>query len=281
MKISDKKNNKLKDKIAIVTGASGGIGSEIVKLLDENGVLLVLTDVNIKALNEIAKNLSKEHLVIQCDITKIEQVKDLISQTIKKYGTIDILVNTVGIIIPALFEDTTYEDIEKQVNVNLIGTIFCTKEVIPIMKKAGKGNIITLSSLAGIVPETYSSIYTATKFALRGLNFTLNLELKKHDIIVSTIFPDSVDTPMLEFEAKHGGSGLTFLDDPVKPEDVAKLVIKAILKEKVELYIPHSQGRLLKFVMCFPKLVQRLWPKFEEKGEKKKQEYLKSLENSI
>ncbi len=270
---------ELRNKIAIITGAVGGIGQEIVKLFDEKEILLCLTDINENNLIELAKGLSQEPLIIPCDITKIEQVKELISKTIKKYGTVDFLVNTVGIIIPALFEDTNYEEIEKQVSVNLMGTIYCTKEVIPVMKKAGKGNIITISSLAGIVPETYSSIYTATKFALRGLNFTLNLELKKHNIIVSTIFPDSVDTPMLEFEAKHGGSPLTFLDDPVSPEDVAKLVLKALIKGKAEFYIPHSQGRLSKFVMCFPKLVQRLWPKFEEKGEKKKQEYLQKLEN--
>ena len=96
-------------------------------------------------------------MIIPCDLTKIEQVKNLISQTNSKYGTVDILINTVGIIIPALFENTNYSDIEKQINVNLLGKILCTKEVIPIMKDAGGGNIVTISSLAGIVPETYSS----------------------------------------------------------------------------------------------------------------------------
>ncbi len=162
------KSDLLKDKIAIVTGASGGIGREIVKLFDQNGIYLVLTDIDEKKLNEIGKELSQEPLTIQYDITKLDQVKNLISQTLEKYETIDILVNTVGIIVPALFEDSTYEDIEKQINVNLMGIIRCIKEVIPVMKKAEKGNIVTISSLAGIVPETYSSIYTATKFALRS-----------------------------------------------------------------------------------------------------------------
>ncbi len=158
-----------------------------------------------------------------------------------------------------------------------MGAINCLKEIIPIMKNRGGGHAITISSLAGIVPETYSSIYTATKFALRGLNLTLNLELKEYDIVTSAIFPDSVDTPMLEFEATHGGSPLTFLDDPIPPRDVAEAVLTAILKDKVEVCVPRSQGILSKFIMCFPKLVQRIWPKFEEKGEKKKQEYLKRL----
>ncbi len=278
MKLIIMKSDLLKDKTAIVTGASGGIGREIVKLLDQNGIRLVITDIDEKKLNEIGKDLSQEPLIIQCDITKLDQVKNLISQTLEKYETIDILVNTVGIIVPALFEDATYKDIEKQINVNLMGIIRCIKEVIPVMKKAEKGNIVTISSLAGIVPETYSSIYTATKFALRGLGFTLNLELKKHNIVVSTIFPDSVDTPMLEFEAKHGGSPLTFRAEPIKPEKVAKLVLKAIIKKKVELYIPRFDAFLSKFIMCFPKVIQKLWPRFEKKGEKKKEEFLRNLE---
>lgn len=272
------KSDLLKDKIAIVTGASGGIGREIVKLLDQNGIRLVLTDINEERLKEIGQELSREPLIIQCDITKLDQVKNLITQTLKKYESIDILVNAIGIIIPGLFEDTTYEDIEKQINVNLMGIIRCIKETIQVMKKAEKGHIVTISSLAGIVPETYSSIYTATKFALRGLGFTLNLELKKQNIIVSTIFPDSVDTPMLEFEAKHGGSPLTFRAEPIKPEKVAKLILKAIIKKKVELYIPRFDAFLSKFIMCFPKIVQKLWPRFEKKGEKKKEEFLRNLE---
>ncbi|MHA1337066.1 MAG: SDR family oxidoreductase [Promethearchaeota archaeon] len=103
-------------------------------------------------------------------------MKKLFDKSIEKYNKIDYLINTVGIIIPSLFENANYDDILKQININLIGTIQCTKEIIPYLKNSGGGQIITISSLAGIVPETYSSIYTATKFALRGLNLTLNLE---------------------------------------------------------------------------------------------------------
>ncbi|TXT66694.1 MAG: putative oxidoreductase [Promethearchaeota archaeon] len=273
------KEKDLKNKIAVITGAGGGIGSEIVKLFDQKGILLVLADLNSDVINEIKKELTQEPLIIKCNITKLEEVKNLISKTIKKYGRIDILVNTVGIIIPSLFENTTYDDINKQINANLIGTIHCTKEVIPFMKKIGGGNIITISSLAGIVPETYSSIYTATKFALRGLNWTLNLELKEHNIFVGTIFPDSVDTPMLEYEAKHGGSPLTFLHDPVPPKQVAKAVLKAIMKEKVEVCVPQMEGILSKFIMCFPSQIKRLWPKYEVKGERKRETFLRSLDS--
>jgi len=271
------KNKDLKDKVAIITGAAGGIGREIARLFDQNGIKLVLTDIKTQHLAEMSKDFSSTPMIISCDITKRDEVKNLISQALTRFKAIDIFVNTVGVIFPALFEDANYKDIEAQIQINLIGTINCTKEIISVMKNIGRANIVTISSLAGIVPETYSSIYTATKFAIRGLNLTLNLELKKHNITISTIFPDSVDTPMLVYEAQHGGSPLTFLSDPIKPEKVAKKVLKAILKNKVEIIIPRSTGILSKFIMCFPKRVLTMWPKLEKKGEKKKQEFIKQL----
>ncbi len=272
------KKEDLKYTVAVLTGASGGIGTQVAQLLDKQGVLLSLADINLSALKLLAKTLNQTPLIVSCDITNLEQVKQLYVKTLEKYGRIDFLINTVGIIIPGLFKNATYEDIEKQVNVNLLGTIHSTKEIIPIMKKAGKGHIITISSLAGIVPETYSSIYTATKFALRGLNWTLYFELKKENIKVSTIFPDSVDTPMLEFEAKHGGSPLTFLHDPVPPKDVAEAILKAIIKEKIEVCVPPMEGILSKIIMCLPSQVKRLWPKYEKKGAIKREEFLRNID---
>lgn len=239
---------------------------------------MLLSDINENELEALSQKYPKNCGSMKCDITQPTDINALIAHTIKVYGRVDFFINSVGIIIPSRFDETSYEDIHKQINVNLIGAINCIKEIIPIMKEQEGGHIVTLSSLAGIVPETYSSIYTATKFALRGLNFTINIELHDQNIISSAIFPDSVDTPMLEYEARSGGSPLTFLDDPVPLEEVAKAVLKAILKKKVEICVPRSQGILSKFIMCFPKLVQRLWPKFEEKGEIKKQEFLKKLE---
>ncbi|MBD3194840.1 MAG: SDR family NAD(P)-dependent oxidoreductase [Candidatus Lokiarchaeota archaeon] len=274
------KKEELKGKVAVLMGACGGIGQEIAKLFDKEGIALALGDIDEGSLKKISKDLKQEPFTLRCDVTNKEQVKTFYSKTLEKYQKIDFLVNTVGIIIPGLFENTTYEDIEKQINVNLMGAIICTKEIIPIMKEQNQGHVITISSLAGIVPETYSSIYTATKFALRGLDWTLALELKEYDIKVSTIFPDSVDTPMLEYEAKHGGSPLTFLHDPVPPEEVAEGVLKAILKDKIEVCVPKMDGILSKIIMCLPSQVKRIWPKYEKKGEKKKQAFLKKVKET-
>jgi len=265
---------QLKDRVAIITGAAGGIGTEIAKLLDREGVKLVLADINTRGLEDLKNSLSGNPLIVTCDITDRADVKNLISSGIENFGKLDILINNAGTIVPGPFEESSYDDIEKQISINLMGVINCTHEAIPELKKNREANIVTISSLAGIVPETYSAIYSATKFALRGLGLTLNLELSKHNIFVSTIFPDSVDTPMLKFEAENGGSPLTFLSKPQAPSLVAKNVLRAITKKKIELYNPYSQGLVTKLILCFPWLIQKIWPLLERSAESKKEKFI-------
>lgn len=260
----------LTGRTAIVTGAAGGIGTEVAKLFDRHGIKLVLTDINAEGLAQTARVLKQEPLCVVCDITRPEEVHGLVNTAHARYGTVDILVNNAGIIVPALFEHSTHEDIERQVAINLLGAITCTHEAIPAMRQGGSGHIVTVSSMAGLVPETHSAIYTATKFALRGFNLTLAVELKRHHIGVSTIFPDSVATPMLRYEAEHGGSPLTFLSPPQSPALVAEAILKAILRNKVEVYVPASTGVFSKAVMCWPWAVTKIWPLLEYLGGLKK-----------
>jgi short-subunit dehydrogenase len=271
----------LHGKTAIITGAAGGIGTEVARLFNGGGINLVLTDINRAGLDKTAGQVSGSPLLFSCDITDKNKVKNLVKESVKRFGTVDILVNNAGIIIPSLFEDSSYEDIEKQLRINFMGALTCTREVIPVMKKGGGGHIVTVSSMAGIVPETYSSIYTATKFALRGFNLTLNIELKKHKIGISTIFPDSVATPMLRYEATHGGSPLTFLSPPQEPVIVARAILKAILKNKAEVYCPASTGMFSKAIMCWPWAVTKIWPILEYMGNRNRPAVEKKLMDTI
>lgn len=262
-----------KNKTIIITGASGGIGSALAKALDARGANLVLADINFDSLTLSASGLTSQPLLIQCDITNRAEVKGLIESALSKFSKIDILINNAGIIRPGLFEHGNYENIDAQMNVNFMGAVNCSKEVLPVMIPAQGGHIVTISSLAGIVPETYSSIYTASKFALRGFFFTLRIELRKHNVNVSTVFPDSVKTPMLMYEASQGGSPLTFLGEALPPDKVVQAVIRAIEKNRSEIYVPTSTGIFSKIVMCWPWLVTKVWPLLENIGEKNKKIY--------
>jgi short-subunit dehydrogenase len=263
------------NKTIIITGASGGIGTALARELGKRGAKLVFADINIDGLASPAPNLTPDALIVKCDITDRADVKKLVESAVNKFSKIDILINNAGIIRPGLFEDSRYEDIDAQMKVNFMGAVNCTREVLAVMIPAKQGHIVTISSLAGLVPETYSTIYTASKFALRGFFLTLGIELRKHNIKVSTIFPDSVNTPMLEYEASHGGSPLTFLGDAQSPEKIVKAVISALEKGSPEVYAPASTGNISKMIMCWPWLVTKLWPMLEQMGEKNKKSHIK------
>jgi short-subunit dehydrogenase len=239
-------------KTIIITGASGGIGSALAKELDSRGANLVLADISFAGLESLASCLTSKPLLVKCDITDRADVKGLIGSTLNKFSKINVLINNAGIIRPALFENCSYEEIDAQMKVNFMGAVNCTREVLPAMIPVKQGRIVTISSLAGLVPETYSSVYTASKFALRGFFLTLRIELMKHNIKVSTIFPDSVNTPMLKYEATHGGSPLTFLSKAQNPEKIVRAVIKAIEKNRPEICSPVSSGIFSRIVMCWP-----------------------------
>lgn len=262
-----------KNKVIMITGASGGIGSALAKELDARGAKLILADINLNGLEATASVLTSRPLIIQCDITDRTEVKGLVESALKIFSKIDVLINNAGIIRPALFENCSYEDVDAQMKVNFMGAVNCSKEVVSVMIPARQGHIVTISSLAGLVPETYSSIYTASKFALRGFFLTLGIELRKHNIKVSTIFPDSVDTPMLKYEASHGGSPLTFLSNAQSPEKIVQTVIRALEKNRPEIYSPASSGIFSRTIMCWPWLVTKLWPLLEKLGEKNKKSY--------
>ncbi len=263
----------MKDAVAVITGAAGGIGGEIAALFHSKGMRLVLADIDKKKLESAARSYGKSALAVKCDITKPAEVKRLFRQAVARFGGVDVLVNNAGIIVPNLFEHCTRREIDRQIGVNLMGPINCIMEAVPLLKSRGGGSIVTISSLAGIVPETHSSIYTATKFALRGLGLTLHLELGRHNIHVGTIFPDSVDTPMLRYEAEHGGSPLTFRAPPQRPAAVAEAVYRSIIKKKPEICVPSFDGFLSKLMMAFPRFVVWLWPHLERQGLKKKEAY--------
>lgn len=142
------------------------------------------------------------------------------------------------------------------------------------MQKAGKGTVISIASLAAILPLAVSPGYTASKFALRGLMLSLNMALKQHGIHVGCVCPSAVDTPMLQEEAISGGSTLNFLQEPLAPDDVANAVWKVIKKGKMEICVPGHEGISSKLGSFFPSILPMILPWLERIGERNQIKYL-------
>ena len=221
---------QLEDKVAIVTGGSRGIGFAIAKLFSEVGANVVITGRDLKRLNEAVAKISCT--AIKADVRNSQEVKSVITNTIEKFGRIDILINNAGI-FPKIskLHEISEDDWNEVIDINLSGPYRFAREVIPHLQKNG-GVIINISSDAGLraYPDFNADAYSASKAALNLLTKTWALQYAKDKIRVNAVCPGVVDTdmtaPFLKSEADR-----EFMnnDHPIgrmgQPEEIAKTVL--------------------------------------------------------
>jgi 3-oxoacyl-[acyl-carrier protein] reductase len=192
---------KLKEKVALVTGSSQGIGSAIALSLAEAGADLVLNyHQNIEAAKEVAEKIrmqGRRTIVSQGDVSKSEDVRRIVREAIEAFGKIDILVNNAGIFIGNPMEETREEDWDRVMAVNLKGAFLCCQAVGRHMlaRKSG-GSIINVASISGHIPEINGGAYTPSKAGIIGLTKLLAIEWTKYNIRVNAISPGPVMTPL-------------------------------------------------------------------------------------
>lgn len=216
---------EIKNKVVFITGGTSGIGLSTVKLLLENGAKVIIYSKSIPSTPEV-KELKKNEkvLIIKGDITKEKEIKSAIKESIKKFDRIDILINNAAIAQKKLFMDTDERDWEELVNVNILGVLNVTKQMIPEMISRKSGLIINIASGAGIFGVGELSIYSLTKAAVINFSQSLSEEIHKEGIDVITIAPGSTDTRMFK---QLFGTRQAFHT----PEQVAQIILKAITKD--------------------------------------------------
>ena len=189
----------LKNKTAIVTGARRGIGRAIALKLAENGANVVVTDIfpeDCQKVVEEIKKLGVDGLAIKVDVTNEQDIVNAVQQAKDKFGKIDILVNNAGIFMQKELDKMEASEIEKILNINLKGTILCTKHILPEMKSQKYGKIVNIASIAGFVGFDFSSVYCATKGGLIAMTKELALELGSYKINVNAVAPGVIATDM-------------------------------------------------------------------------------------
>jgi NAD(P)-dependent dehydrogenase (short-subunit alcohol dehydrogenase family) len=188
---------ELHGRVAIVTGAAKGIGGPVCAALAEEGAAIVLAGRDIDAIEAHAAQLQDrfpdlETLSIRCDVTDEAATSQLAASALERFGRIDILVNTAGVIGPieTPAQDVSLEDFRFVLDVNVLGTFLPCKAVIPAMIDAGHGRIVNLAGTSGLRGYRNRVAYSSSKWAVRGLTRTLALELGPHDITVNTVCPN-------------------------------------------------------------------------------------------
>ena len=217
-------------KIAIVTGASSGIGRSCAIALVKDGWSVVLSGRRKEELEQTAKLAGGDTLVVQSDVTKVEDVDRLFETAKSHYGRLDLLFNNAGVNLPGVaLEDMTLEQWQNVVDVNLNGPFLCTQRAIRIFKSQSPqgGRIINNGSISAQVPRPDSAPYTATKHAITGLTKSTILDGRKYNIACGQIDVGNASSPL----AKHMEQGVPQADGSIKPEplmaveNVAKSIV--------------------------------------------------------
>ena len=268
-----------RNKVFVITGCAGGIGSHLARVVAERGSLVVGLDVNEIKLNRVINELPGEnHLAIAFDLTDKSEIRKAIEQVEYKYHKIDVLVNNAAITSAERFDERSAESIETELDINLLSPLILTRLAIDLLKKSSDPRILTTVSLGGIFPLGETPIYTTSKFGLRGAMLGIGLDLKRKGIKVSSILPSATDTPMLHREAIEGGNTLQFMDPPQSTDKVVQSFLESLDNPKLERYPKSSESWLVRIAMVVPDLLPKLMPLFVGRGNKGHKRYLKELE---
>ncbi len=268
------KKDYFKGKTIVITGASSGIGKELALQLSKTDSRLVLAARNLEKLKEVRKNCElndSDILIIKTDVSKKEDCKNLISKTIEKFGKIDILVNNAGITMWAKFDEIKDISIfEKIINVNYLGSVYCTYYALPYLKKT-KGQIIGISSLTGKNGVPTRTAYAASKHAMAGFFDSLRIELSDEGVDITMIFPGFVKTDIRKNALGNEGKtlGKSHIDEKgvMSVEKCAEIIIKGIKKRKREI-IMTTRGKIGIFLKpFFPKLIDKIAKKSIDTGK--------------
>lgn len=214
---------RLKGKVAIVTGASRGIGKAISLELAKEAATLVLAARAIDKLKEAAEQVTAaggKAQIVPTELTDEQSIKNLVRATGEKFGRLDILVNNAGITHSAELEETSTEDWDRCFNVNARAPFILCREALPLLKKAKAAYIINIASVVGVKGYPLQSAYTASKHALRGMTISLAEELKGSNIRVHLLCPGGVDTELVQKVRPDIKK-----QDLMQPEEIAELVL--------------------------------------------------------
>jgi 3-oxoacyl-[acyl-carrier protein] reductase len=228
----------LKNKNALITGAGKGIGKAIAIALAKEGVNVILVARTQEDIDKVAskvRSLRVKALAITADVADINSVNAAVEKALAEFGTIDILINNAGIAAFGNFLELEPTDWERIIQVNLMGTYYVTRAVLPNMIERQTGDIINISSTAGLSGNALTSAYSASKFAVLGLTESLMQEVRKHNIRVTALTPSTVATDMAKDLKLTDGNP----DKVMQAEDMAELIIVQ-LKLNRRVFIKNS-----------------------------------------
>jgi short-subunit dehydrogenase len=246
----------LRDRVAIITGASSGIGHATALELASRGAHVVLAARRLQQLEELAakcRSLGVRARAIELDVRHRESCYAIADVVTAEFGRIDILVNNAGFAIFDPIEKASPDDLERMMQTNYFGAMNCTKAVLPQMLQRGEGAIVNVASIAGIMGFAGMGGYSATKFALIGFTEALRDELIGRGIAVSLVCPATTRTEFFVTAEKGKMPAASRLILAIPPERVAQTIARAIRRGTPRIVVPSTAAMFMKFKEIFPR----------------------------
>lgn len=212
--------------VALVTGGASGMGAADCRLFVEEGAKVVIADLNEELGHQLASELGDNAVFVRLNVAEEQGWKDAIAATNDAFGRLDILVNNAGILQQTSIDDTTVENFQKIMAINVDGVFLGMKYAIPEIRKQGGGAIVNMSSTAGLEGQINATGYVASKWAVRGMTKSVAADVADENIRINSVHPGAVATPMTQGTVSMDAPlPLAAANRPASPEEIAKVVL--------------------------------------------------------
>lgn len=253
--------NPRNKKIAVITGASSGVGKATALAFAKAGYNLVLASRRVAALEATAQLCQKEGaetLVVPTDISNPKEVNVLASKSLEKFGHFDVWINDAGVYMDGRFTETPLKDYIRLFEVNLFGSIYGMRAALSQFEKQSYGTLINVSSVFGMVAGPYVSAYCASKFAIRAISQSLRAEYAGTKIKVCTVLPATLDTPLYQHAANFTGRVIRPVPPLYSATTAARVILSTAYHPKDEVFVGFAAPFLALGVRLFPGLAARI-----------------------
>jgi short-subunit dehydrogenase len=255
---------RTRDLVVVVTGASSGIGRATALAFAAKGSSLVLAARRETALEQVATECEARGgraLAVPTDVSDPVAVMELAARAMDAFGRVDVWVNNAAVTVWGPFQETPLEDFRRVLDVDVMGYVHGARAALPIMREQGRGVLVNVASVVGVVPQPYAHAYTMAKFAVRGLSGSLRQELRLErapGVKVCTVLPATIDTPLFQHGANYTGRAVRAMPPVYAPERVARAIVRLVRRPRREVIVgPAGRGLWLQSKVT-PGLVERL-----------------------
>ncbi len=262
----------MSSRVMVLTGCAGGIGRHLTGALLALGHRIVATDLDEAALarEAEARRWDPARVTLRRLDVRREDEWEAAMDAAAALGGVDVVMNIAGYLQPAYVADLAQRDVDLHLDVNAKGVVLGPRAAARRMIPRRSGHIVNIGSLASLAPVPGLSLYSASKFAVRGFTLAAAVELREHDVAVTLVMPDAVETPMLDKQVPYKEAAMTFSGPrALTVEDIEALIVQDVLPNRpLEAALPLSRAVLARVANAAPAVVQRLAPALLRKGMK-------------